>query len=312
MMISPGFERSVQTIRAVSEQGWTYPSNYLDIYFDKVSVEENIAWMEVRDHCLSRDGQLAWPAFGVFVDVGLSNAARSALGQQASLATVSLNVSVKRLPGPGKLKSVGRIKNTLDNASIGAVVTEVDIYSENQELLASGRALMGMAPFKNALNVQHLPSAAQEFRPWRDCVPAAGSPDYQIYAVACHAQALDNGQSFIDKFWAMHEVREHSGQKKYRIDKGDHLVNRAGNVHGGVLYGLAANAARAVVPEGWLIAESSVQYLNAASEAYFYAATEVLRKGKNTMVVECVVKTNNDKKVIYSQWIFFRSMEGCS
>lgn len=178
MKTSPGFERSVQTIRSVREQGWTYPSNYLDIYFEKISAEENIAWTEVGAHCLSRDGQMSWPAFGVFVDVGLSNAARSVLGQQASLATMSMHVSVKRLPGAGKLKAVGRIKNTLDSSQIGAVVTEVDIYSECQELLASGRALMGVAPFKNALNVQHLPSAAQQFRSWLDCVPATDSADY--------------------------------------------------------------------------------------------------------------------------------------
>ena len=258
-------------------------------------------------HCLSRDGQMSWPAFGVFVDVGLSNAARSVLGQQASLATVSMHVSVKRLPGVGKLKAVGRIKNTLDNSRIGVVMTEVDIYSECQELLASGRALMGVAPFKNALNVRHLPSAAQRFRPWRDCVPATESADYHVYAAACQAQALDNGQTFIDKFWAAHPVPGDANAVHFRFDKGEHVSNRAGNVHGGILYGLAANSSRAVVPAGWLVAEGSVQYLNAASEDYFLIHTQVLRQGQNTMVVQCEVLSNSEKKVLNSQWTFLMS-----
>lgn len=303
--VSAGFERSIQTIRAVREQGWTYPSNYLDIYFDKIGVHENVSWAEVGEHCLSSDGGMAWPAFGVFVDVGLSNAARASLGQKASLATVSLQLSVKRLPRAGKLQAIGRIKNTMDTAQIGAVVTEVDVW-QGGELLAAGRALMGLAPFKNALDVQSLPHAAQHFHPWADCVPEPGSADYLTYEAACRAEALESSASFIDKFWAAHKLHGNSDLSSYRFCKGEHLANRAGNVHGGILYGLAANAARGVAPPGWLIADSSVQYLNAATDAYFDTHTEILRQGANTMVVSCHVISSQNKLVIHSQWTLLK------
>ena len=302
---SLGFQRSIQAIRAVKEYGWTYPSNYLDIYFEKISPQENISWMEVGAHCLSSNASISMAAFAVFADVGLSNAARASLGQQASLATITLSLSIKKLPGAGKIKAVSRIKNTVDDAEIGAVFTEVEIYSEQGEPLASGHALMGIAPFKNALNVQALPDAPKLFADAAQCVPAADSRDYLIYEGAQQAQDLDNGASFIDKFWAAQEASEGSWSG-FRFFKGEQLSNRSGNVHGGILYGLAAQAASAVVPAGWHIAESAVQYLNAASDTYFDIHTEILRQGRNTVVVECKVVSNAGKKIIHAQWTFLK------
>lgn len=309
MVASAGFERSIQAIRAVQDRGWTYPSNFLDIYFDKIGVEENVSWMEVGDYCLSEDGAIAWPAFGVFVDVGLSNAARALLGQKASMATVALHLSVKKRPGAGKLKAVGRIKNTLEQSCLGAVMTEVDIYAHDGQLVATGHALMSLAPFKNALDVQALPQAAQQFLPWQACVPESSAPTYPIYQAACQAQRPQGGKTFIDRFWAAQPAAAASGSHTFRFYKGEHLANRAGNVHGGILYGIAANAAHAMAPMGWLMSESSVQYLNAASEKCFETATEVLRHGRNTMVVNCQIISGQNKKILHSQWTFLRPQD---
>lgn len=307
MTVSPGFQRSIQAIRAVHDYGWTYPSNYLDIYFEKVSAQENISWMEVGAHTLSSQGRIGMAALGVFSDVGLSNAARATLGQQASLATISLHLSIKKLPGAGKIKAVARMANTIDDAEIGAVRTEVKIYCEAGEQLASGSALMGMAPFKNALNVRALPEAPKVFADLAQCVPDSDSPDYAVYQAAQRADALGQSETFLDHFWGAEKVSLNSGSAVFRFYKGEQLSNRSGNVHGGILYGLAAQAASAVAPEGWMVADSSVQYLNAASEPYFDMTAEVLRQGRNTVVVECKIISNTGKKIIHSQWTFLKN-----
>lgn len=306
MTVSPGFQRSIQAIRAVHDYGWTYPSNYLDIYFEKISAQENISWMEVGAHALSSQGRISMAALGVFADVGLSNAARATLGQQASLATISLHLSIKKLPAGGKIKAVARMANTIDDAEIGAVRTEVDIYSETGEQLASGSALMGMAPFKNALNVRALPDAPKLFADVEQCVPDCGSADYAVYQAAQKAEAQGQRKSFLDHFWGAEQVSLHPGSAVLRFYKGEQLSNRSGNVHGGILFGLAGQAARAVAPEGWMVADSSVQYLNAASDPHFDVTAEVLRQGRNSVVVECKISSSTGRKIIHSQWTFLK------
>lgn len=307
---SPGFQRSIQAIRAVQDHGWTYPSNYLDIYFEKVSAQENISWMEVGEHALGSNGLISIAALGVFADVGLSNAARATLGQQASLATIGLHLSIMKLPSAGKIKAIGKMANTMDDAEIGAVFTEVEIYSEAGESLASGSALMGMAPFKNALNVRALPNAPKVFVDVAHCVPTSDSTDYAVYQAAQKALAASNsaanGTKFLDKFWGAERISLNQAQAVFRFYKGDELSNRSGNVHGGILYGMAAQAASAVASAGWKMVDSSVQYLNAASEEYFDASAEVLRQGRNTVVVECKVSSSTGKKIIHSQWTFLK------
>jgi len=309
MHTSPGFARSIQTLQAVKDYGWTYPSNYLDIYFEKISAEENISWMQVDEHCIGSDGLMSMPALGVFVDVGLSNAARATLGQKASLATVALRLGIRRQPRAGMLKAVSKVSANIEDAQMGAAFTQVDVFTEAGELLASGSALMGLAPFKNSLNVDALPDAPRSFAALAECLSNVQPDEAAVCQAAQQAQyqAKATGKAFIDHFWAAMPQGEHLTSRSLRFYRGDHLANRSGNVHGGVLYGFAAQAASAVVPKGWRVAESSVQYLNAASDEYFDTHLGVLRQGRNTVVVDCQIVSNKNKKVLHSQWIFLKS-----
>lgn len=311
MQTSPGFERSIQTLQAVKDYGWTYPSNYLDIYFEKISEQENISWMQVGEHCIGSDGLMSMPALGVFVDVALSNAARATLGQKASLATVALRLGIKSMPRAGKLKAVSKISTRIEDAQIGAVFTQVDVFTEQAELLASGSALMGLAPFKNSLNVDALPDAPRVFAELATCWPEAQTADPLVCEAAQQAQhqATEKGVAFIDHFWAAKPLTTSAENAVLRFYRGDHLANRSGNVHGGVLYGFAAQAASAVAPLGWRVAESSVQYLNAASDEYFDTYVEVLRQGRNTVVVDCHVRSSTGRKVLHSQWTFLKPQD---
>lgn len=311
MQTSLGFERSIQTLQAVKDYGWTYPSNYLDIYFEKISAEENISWMHVSEHCIGSDGLMSMPALGVFVDVGLSNAARATLGQKASLATVALRLGIRRQPGVGNLKAVSKVSANIDDTQMGAAFTQVEVFTEHGELLASGSALMGLAPFKNSLNVDALPDAPRKFAALAACLPGAKTYNPLIYAAAQRAQQQveHKGAAFIDHFWGAQLLSDSHAEPSLRFYRGHHLANRAGNVHGGVLYGLAAQAASAVVPAGWRVAESSVQYLNAASDEYFETRLEVLRQGRNTVVVNCQIVSNENKKVLHSQWTFLKPQD---
>ena len=308
MQPSLGFERSLQTLQAVKDYGWTYPSNYLDIYFERVSAEENISWMQVDAHCIDSDGLMPMSALGVFVDVGLSNAARATLGQQASLATIALRLGIRRQPSVGKLKAVSKVAANIEDAHIGAAFTKVEVFTEQGDLLASGSALMGIAPFKNSLNVEVLPDSPRTFAPWSQCQSLAQSEGKLVFEAAKQAQHEANERSvaFIEQFWGAQPLDSSDGSTINRFHRGEHLANRSGNVHGGILYGLAAKAASTHVPAGWKVTESSVQYLNAASDDYFDIHTEVLRQGRNTVVVDCQVLSNKNKKVLHSQWTYLK------
>ena len=143
------------------------------------------------------------------------------------------------------------------------------------------------------------------------CLPGAQADDPLIYAAAQRAQQAveQQGAAFIEHFWGAQPLDGSLASPTLRFHRGDHLANRSGNVHGGVLYGFAAQAASAVVPAGWRVAESSVQYLSAASDEYFDTRLEVLRQGRNTMVVDCQVISNTNKKVLHSQWTFLKPQE---
>jgi len=104
-----------------------------------------------------------------------------------------------------------------------------------------------------------------------------------------HADAaLAARGSFIEHFWGGAGV----------LKNGLHAGNRVGHAQGGILVGIAARSAAALLPAGWRLSGVSALYISPGEGRTLRANSKVIHHGRLTAVVRTQVTGKNRRRVL--------------
>ena len=103
--------------------------------------------------------------------------------------------------------------------------------------------------------------------------------------------------AFVQHFWGALPRRTAYGASS-RIAIGPHLSNRVGHVQGGILFGIAANTARAAVPEGMMLSNASAWYISPGRGKTLSVRSRVVHAGRSMAVMRTEIKTGAGERVL--------------
>jgi len=125
----------------------------------------------------------------------------------------------------------------------------------------------------------------------RDEAKVLSLADAALAAVDMH------GGSFIRRFWG-YEPHHVAGGASCSVRNGPHIGNRVGHVQGGVLLGLAATTACAVLPAAWALTGVSAWYISPGEGRTLKVRSRILHHGRLTSVVRTQVTGKNNRRVL--------------
>jgi uncharacterized protein (TIGR00369 family) len=97
-------------------------------------------------------------------------------------------------------------------------------------------------------------------------------------------KAADAERTFVEHFWGG-VIGRREGEARLTVPVAPHLGNRVGQVHGGILFGLAAQTACAAVPAAMRLANISAWFLKPGVGRRLIVKSSVLHAGRNVAVV---------------------------
>jgi uncharacterized protein (TIGR00369 family) len=255
--------------------------------------------LEFDDGPWSRDGrgELNWPALGVVIDIALGTVTRLESGPTMRPATVQLQVQMTGASTQGHLVTHARFTGRSEGTAL-------------KHVLAAGTVTSGetvIAHASGAFVMLDLPEGTtQTPMPW---VPEGVSAeldasieldDYERAAVLRCRQAeraATPEHPFIEHFWCGVPTAA-DGKARLNVKVAPHLGNRVGQVHGGVLLGLAARVSSAAVPQTMMLSNISVWYISPGLGPNLKVRSAVVQQGRNLAVVRTQIVGEQGKLVL--------------
>lgn len=242
-------------------------------------------------------GEVHWPVLGVLLDVALGAVTRLKTGPMHRPATVQLAAAFTGAP--------------IDETPVARA--QFCGYSERtaaKHALAAGTVTSGDKVVAHAwgsfVMLELQGGATQHVLPW---VP----PDFQYEALAASAlqhderavlrrfdrawSAASAEHTFVEHFWGGVPVRRDGGAR-LSVTIAPHLGNRVGQVHGGILFGLAALCACSALPASMRLANLSCWFIAPGQGRRLTVRAEVLQAGRNVAVVRTQIRGEGGVRVL--------------
>lgn len=105
------------------------------------------------------------------------------------------------------------------------------------------------------------------------------------------------GHAFIENFWGGVPVAGERGAQ-LTMAVSPHLGNRVGNVHGGILFGVAARVASAAVPASLRLSNISAWFVSPGQGAALDVRATLVHSGRNLAVVRTEILGPTGKRVL--------------
>jgi uncharacterized protein (TIGR00369 family) len=242
-------------------------------------------------------GEVHWPVLGVLLDVALGAVTRLRAGPTHRPATVQLEVSFTGAPIREEPAASARFveysqRSAVKHAISSAVVTSAGVPVAH----ASGSFVL--------LELQA--DAMQQVLPWMSpelSVDALTARDLQDHERAVlrrfhRACAVANAEHpFVEHFWGGVPQRR-DGRATLSVPVGPHLGNRIGQVHGGILLGLAAHAACAAVPTTMRLSNIAAWFTSPGQGTRLTVRATVLHASRNLAVVRIQIVGAGNVRVL--------------
>lgn len=281
------------------EPGYHFVGNFLDVSFDHVSTESARLSMDAASHCAETDGTMNLGAFAVLADLALAATVRSGLDAATRLATVHMSLQFTGVPLAGRLVAQSALQRFLQDAAAPQGLAQLEVNGSAGRVCHCTGAFMVLKP-PAGVALYRMPQPRRG-----DAVPAQ-LPESELrrderkvlqQADAALAAAAVNGDSFIRRFWGAEPHRVEGGAS-CSVRNGPHIGNRVGHVQGGVLFGLAADTARAALPANWILSNVSAWYISPGEGRTLRIRSRVVHHGRLTAVVRTLVTGKNNRRVL--------------
>jgi acyl-coenzyme A thioesterase PaaI-like protein len=265
--------RVLRALALNRQPGFHFPGNFLDISFDRVATGRSLLSFQPGPWCNGPDGQVDFGSLAVLADLALAACMRARLGRATRLATVSMSLQFTGAPRTGRLKATGEFQGFFEKGAGRLGMSRVSITGGKGQVCYGTGSFMALEPPAGVV-LHPVP-----LRNHRSPEPARLResellPDEKL-VLKTAAKAL-KGKNFIDSFW---------GGRNGVLRNGPHAGNRVGHAQGGILVGVAANAAGAALPHGWRLAGLTALYISPGAGKALRADTGVLHQGRLTAVV---------------------------
>jgi acyl-coenzyme A thioesterase PaaI-like protein len=243
-------------------------------------------------------GGVNMTALSVLVDTALGAVTRFRLGPTVRPATVQLAIQFTGAPMP-------------DHLALHAQFLDHAVNVKARQTFSRGTIVSGDVPVAHASGafvMLDLPDGAtQAAMPWPTGGLAIETPldpaaleEHERTVVAAARQseaAATDAAPFIDQFWCG-VARPVDGGAALKVEVSPHLGNRVGQVHGGVLLGLASSVAAAAVPDTMRLSNISSWFISPGQGPALDVQASVLHRGRNLAVVRTEVRGANGALVL--------------
>ena len=242
-------------------------------------------------------GEPNWLALGVLVDVALGAVTRLRAGPEMRPATVRLDMQMTGAPGPGAVVADASFVSFSENTKISHALTAAVIRA-GDAVIAHATGAFVMFDLPGGATQGQLPWLPEELA---SAAPEAVEFDDQERAAlkACRRAeaAATETHPFIDHFWCgIPSVREDKASLDVAVTP--HLGNRVGQVHGGVLLGMAARVASAAVPSDMRLSNITAWFVSPGLPPRLKVRSTVVQRGRTLAVVRTRITGAESKLVL--------------
>jgi acyl-coenzyme A thioesterase PaaI-like protein len=256
--------------------------------------------LEFEDGPLFRDsaGEVSMAAFGVLIDTACGAVTRTHVPPTMRPATVHLKAQFTGAPAIGHIVSHTRFQGHSDRAAV-------------TEAVSVGRVMSGttlLAHVSGTFLMLNLPEGRMHHtNPWLPArhrlAPELDESDLQPHEAAVidsfdeSTRKANTKHPFIEYFWGG-EPKIGDGKAKLRIAVAPHLGNRVGDVHGGILFGLAAQVAASVVPDTMRLSNICAWFTSPGKGPHLDIISTVVQQGRTLAVVRTQILNSTGVPVL--------------
>jgi uncharacterized protein (TIGR00369 family) len=276
--------RVLRALAANRKARISFPGVFMELAGKKVADDEVRLEFDDGAWCRNAAGEINLAAFSILIDTALGAVTRLSAGTSVRPATVHIEVQFTGVP----LRDHLVMKANLVGHSAGTAVRQ----SLSRGTIMSGG--IAAAHATGAFVMVDLPAGAtQSPMPW----PTGGLASEEMPAPASledhERQVMDSVERaeiaasaalpFIEHFWCGIPAAE-TGKASLAVPVSPHLGNRVGQVHGGILLGLATRVAAAAMPAKRL-SNVSAWFVSPGHGASLDVRATVVHEGRNLAVV---------------------------
>ena len=258
------------------------------------------ATLEFDDGAWCRDGrgEVALPALGVLLDTTLGAMTRLHAGDKRQHATVHIEAHFTGAPTKGHLKAHTQFMGFSKGTALPHGMSRATVMAGRSPVIHASGSFV----------ILPLPEGAPQRPPsW---MRGAGPAPKALYldALEDHERAVLDAyeradaastmeHSFVENFWGGVPVAGERGAQ-LTMAVSSHLGNRVGNVHGGILFGVAARVASAAVPATMRLSNISAWFVSPGQGAALDVRATVVHPGRNLAVVRTEILGPTGKRVL--------------
>jgi len=266
--------------------GFHFPGNFLDVSFDRVSRKGVRLSIDPGPWSADETGQTDLGALAILADLALGASIRAHLSREARVATVSLALQFTGAPRRGRLLARGEFQGFFAQGAGRLGLSRVTVAGSAGQVCYGTGSFMALAPPQD-ITLHPVPLRSRKSgEPGRISEKHLSRTERQILHRA--DAALAAGGNFIEKFWGGAGI----------LKNGLHAGNRVGHAQGGILVGIAAKSAAALLPAGWLLSAVSALYVSPGEGRTLRASSTVIHQGRLTAVVRTRVTGRNRRRVL--------------
>lgn len=251
-----------------------------------------------HDWLSDRRGDVHLPVVGVIADIALGAVTRLLRGAAYRPATVQLGLQFTGAPVRGEIHARSHCAGLCDNASVHQALS-------SGVITAGGRTV---AHATGAFVLLQLPNGTtQHTDPWLESDAGNHEPLREadlrdderavLRAYARSQRAATRDGTFAEHFWCG-VPRRSEGRASLSVAVAPHMGNRVGQVHGGILLGLAADVACAGAPAGMRLSNLSAWYISPGQGPRLRVRSDIIQRSRNLAVVRTQILGTGGVRVL--------------
>lgn len=284
-------------LAANRKPGFHYPGYLLGCHWPRLGDNDLEVVLPDGPQARNVDGEINLAAFSVLLDTALSTAARLKIERGARQATVHLHAQFTGAPLRGELRAHARMEGYTAGAAAREGMTSGTVYAGGVPACHAGGTFIRLPP---------PPGVTLAPLPWQqdEAVPAALrpddlKPDETAILKACNnsLRRADNQHAFIEHFWGALPAPTADGAR-CRIRISPQHGNRVGHVQGGLLFGLAAIAARTAAPRHPRLSALSAWYISPGQGKALKIASRRIHEGRSFAAVRTEIRNADGSRVL--------------
>ncbi len=248
--------------------------------------------------CRDANGDLNLPAVGFLVDTALGSAARLPTSAKYRVATVHLKMQFTGAPASGHVVAHAGYLGECAQAPLRQALSSATLMAGRTVVAHADAAfaLFEMPPGSRRIALPWMRGALPKQKPPK--IDALENHESQVLKRFDHAaQAATRDVPFIEHFWCGTPLAR-QGKAHLTVAVSPHLGNRSGNVHGGMLVGMAAQVANAAAPATMRLSNVSAWFISPGRGPKLRVRSEVVQAGRSFALVRTEILSAQGKRVI--------------